>query len=820
VSVLATVLGAARRRRALVLLAAAAFTAISAVLATRIRFGTNVLGLLPADSPTLRVFADYLARFGTTDALYIVFEAPAGATVEDAAPLIDTYIERLGKLPEIARVDAGAFDPGKDWTYLQDRQFALMGPEAARAALASFEPAGLRTALAASRNLLATSPALGEVVQNDPLGLLSSLRASFGEDPAFSDLDVSRRGYVSADGRSRLVMATPTGPPFDSEFCRRLFVALDGVEADSRRAIPSAEATAGLGIAYAGGHRIALETEGTIRREAVMNGVTSLAGILAFLLIIFRSPWLFLVGAVPMSVATLGSVAVNGLFNRDMSAAATGTSALLFGLGIDGLVLLYSRYLEEMESGLSAEDAIVRLAGPGTSMLLGSSAAAVTFLGLTWIDLPGLQELGRLVGVGMLIGGPLTLVLVAALLPRRLVRPYSLSADWLVAFVRRRPRQILAAAALVTVVLAPLAWRLDVDLRLERLRPDTPAARLERDVMARFGVGRDVALVISEGPDLGRLLELDRQFADALKQDAPHLPARGASRLIPTPADQARTAAVLDDARVRLPAIVRDFRAAAFDAGFRHGAFDGYLERLPRLFDPGQTLTYDGYIGHGLGDLIGHFVRPVAGGFMAVTYVEVPDAADLARVARAAGSVPGMTLTGFPVVNAELTRAFAPQFRLGLTIGVGSVLVLLLLTFRSVRDTGLALLPTVVGLLWSAAILAGLGFALDLFSVFAVLTLVGIGVDYGIHLVHRARAEPGGFDRTLSRIAPANMVAAGIALLGCGSLTLSAYPPLRALGVVTTVSLCTCLATAVLVLPALLVVRAPRGAQDAPEVKV
>ena len=72
--------------------------------------------------------------------------------------------------------------------------------------------------------------------------------------------------------------------------------------------------------------------------------------------------------------------------------------------------------------------------------------------------------------------------------------------------------------------------------------------------------------------------------------------------------------------------------------------------------------------------------------------------------------------------------------------------LLILITFRSIRLTLLALAPTVLGLVWAAALLAWIGVRLDLFSIFAVLTLIGIGVDYGIHLVHRAAAEPGDLD--------------------------------------------------------------------------
>ena len=67
------------------------------------------------------------------------------------------------------------------------------------------------------------------------------------------------------------------------------------------------------------------------------------------------------------------------------------------------------------------------------------------------------------------------------------------------------------------------------------------------------------------------------------------------------------------------------------------------------------------------------------------------------------------------------------------------VLVSLVLVFRDWRLCALALLPTFAGLVWTAGLLALAGVELDLFAVFAVVTFVGIGVDYGIHMVHRYR---------------------------------------------------------------------------------
>ena len=160
-------------------------------------------------------------------------------------------------------------------------------------------------------------------------------------------------------------------------------------------------------------------------------------------------------------------------------------------------------------------------------------------------------------------------------------------------------------------------------------------------------------------------------------------------------------------------------------------------------------------------------------------------------------------MTGMALVNEELSARFGPEFLKGLGVGTAIVIALLLATFRSWRLVLLALAPTAIGLVWAAGILAVAGVELDLFAVFAVMTFVGIGVDYGIHLIHRYHElhDPA---RVTAELAPVIMVAGAITLLGYGTLVTSSYPPLRSIGVVSAVSVVTLVIASVLVLPAML----------------
>jgi predicted RND superfamily exporter protein len=191
-------------------------------------------------------------------------------------------------------------------------------------------------------------------------------------------------------------------------------------------------------------------------------------------------------------------------------------------------------------------------------------------------------------------------------------------------------------------------------------------------------------------------------------------------------------------------------------------------------------------------------------GWLLVTYAFPSNARDASALQRIVNSDdPNQTLTGLALVNAELARRFMPQFMKGLAIGTAMVVLLVVAAFRNWRLSLFALLPTAVGLIWTAGILALFGIELDLFAMFAVVTFLGIGVDYGIHLVHRFK-EHGNAERATAELAPVIFVAGAITVLGYGTLINSSYPPLRSIGVVSGVSVLALAAASVMVLPALL----------------
>lgn len=807
---------ATRPRR--VLAAVMAIALGSGLALTHLEFDHDVLHLLPQRGPAVRAFGTYLSDFGSLDRLYVVVASPADQPIADVAERVDAYAERLRALPSIAHVDSGLLGATRDWSYVRDRALLLFDERALPAVLARFGPAAMPSALEASRTLLsAPSSEIARLVQEDPLGIATSLGEQLRRGQPVP-VNPNADGYVSRDGRHRLLIVEPSQPPFDTAFARRVLADIGSARAVlDAPASPSGDeerTTGSLTVEVAGGHRVAVETEALVRRETIRNGVESFVAVLAILLFAFRSPRLVLYGAVPILVASLVGLAAAAVLGVRLSPAAAGASAMLFGLGDDAAMLLFLRYREEWARGRRGLEVVARLGEPARSILLGVTTTAATFGALLWLDFASLKEIGALVGGGILICGALTLIALPAFATGWPPPPTAppLESRWLAAVVTRRAGLIVTTAVMVTAVLAPGVPRVRLDATLDRLRPQLTASEVERRIAAEFQLPSEVYLVMAEGRALDPLLRAHERLADELARSAPGLIVSSPVSLLPSAARQEARAAIVRSSGLSVSTVSATLDASSDRAGFRPGTFDAFKGRLPQLLSAGERLTWDGYREHGLEDVVERYVARTAGAYSAVAYAYPRTPAEVAALAdavRTAGS--GLVLTGVPVVNRELVDRFWPQFNWAAIAGGLAVLILVWASFRNARDTVLAVLPVALGLTWSLGLLGFCGFTLDLFSAFGLLTFLGIGVDYGIHYVVRWREEPGGDPvAALVRIGPVIALAAGTTLAGIGTLCFSDYTPLRSLGLVLSTSVLGATIGSVVVVPALVALTGSR----------
>ncbi|MEE8437799.1 MAG: MMPL family transporter, partial [Candidatus Neomarinimicrobiota bacterium] len=97
--------------------------------------------------------------------------------------------------------------------------------------------------------------------------------------------------------------------------------------------------------------------------------------------------------------------------------------------------------------------------------------------------------------------------------------------------------------------------------------------------------------------------------------------------------------------------------------------------------------------------------------------------------------------TGLPPVYRRLMDLFGADGKFATKLALVVIFVILLLDFRSIRKAGLALVPLVIGALWMLGVMELSGLQLTMMNAMAVPLIIGIGIDDGVHIIHRYQIE-------------------------------------------------------------------------------
>lgn len=185
-----------------------------------------------------------------------------------------------------------------------------------------------------------------------------------------------------------------------------------------------------------------------------------------------------------------------------------------------------------------------------------------------------------------------------------------------------------------------------------------------------------------------------------------------------------------------------------------------------------------------------------------------------------AGSGLKATLTGRVMLDYEWVQSVASGHVWSVVVSTLTVLLMCIAIFRSIRDGLLCLAPLFVSVAGVYAVMGladiWLGVATSMFASVAI----GLGIDFAIHMVARAKKAASFTDdvdeqiryvyRSTGRAVLFNATAVGI---GFGIVTLSAAPPIRMFGVLVATAMVGAFFAAITVLPAILKLVAEREAR-------
>jgi predicted RND superfamily exporter protein len=159
--------------------------------------------------------------------------------------------------------------------------------------------------------------------------------------------------------------------------------------------------------------------------------------------------------------------------------------------------------------------------------------------------------------------------------------------------------------------------------------------------------------------------------------------------------------------------------------------------------------------------------------------------------------------TGNPLQAHEASLEMKQSYQEAALYALLVIMGVLVLDFKSLRMAGLAAVPLGIGILQMFGLLGWLNIPLNPANLIALPLIMGLGVDYGVHILHEFRETQGPYKMSPGT-AVAVLVDALTTLVGYGSLMIATHQGLQSLGRVLTLGVTCCLFTSLIMLPAAL----------------
>ncbi|MFC1493153.1 RND family transporter [candidate division KSB1 bacterium] len=161
--------------------------------------------------------------------------------------------------------------------------------------------------------------------------------------------------------------------------------------------------------------------------------------------------------------------------------------------------------------------------------------------------------------------------------------------------------------------------------------------------------------------------------------------------------------------------------------------------------------------------------------------------------------------TGSPSLLTALMRIFARDGRNAIMLTLVIVFLLLWLDFRNPGYALMAMIPLACGVFWMTGVMQLFNMKLNMMNMMGLPLIIGIGIDDGVHVIHRWLNEGNGRIKTVySSTGKAILLTSLTTMLAFGSLGFSIFRGWASFGISLAIGVAACFLTSVIILPGLL----------------
>jgi uncharacterized protein len=508
-----------------------------------------------------------------------------------------------------------------------------------------------------------------------------------------------------------------------------------------------------------------------------------------------RLPVTGLIMAVPLGISLCWTFGLAWYLFGTLNIMTSTLVLLLFGMGIDFGIHFYARYTEERSEGESVGEAVET-----TFMTTGQAIAAVgittsaAFFILMLADFKGFSEFGAIAGIGILFSIFAMIFLLPALIVS-LEKTGFLKTDLPVRQTSQNGKQKksgkgpdikVIASIVVLICLAVTVWsgwlskNISFEYEFGKLEPvyeDYVRVSQEARKVYSDRKTRNAAFIIADTP--ADAVEIRDVLLSRIDRDTI------TSTILSVETLQDRYPFTIDEQQQKLDRI-RQIRTKLADPFLQLSDSD----QLEILEDAAST---DSPIG--LDQVPDFLIDPFTSrdgtvGNLVVVYPSVPlsdgrnsmnFADDLSDIQLVNEKTYHAASTS--IVASDMLRLMIREAPWMVALTLTFIILIKLVIFRSVKWMLLALLPLAASFLWLLGLMDLVGWKLNFYNIVVLPTILGIGDDSGIHIVHRYIEEGKGSIRKVLRSTGEHITVSSLTtMLGFAGLLFSTHPGMRSIG--------------------------------------
>lgn len=161
-------------------------------------------------------------------------------------------------------------------------------------------------------------------------------------------------------------------------------------------------------------------------------------------------------------------------------------------------------------------------------------------------------------------------------------------------------------------------------------------------------------------------------------------------------------------------------------------------------------------------------------------------------------------ITGTPILLDRLIKLIASKGLMATLLALGTVFVILIIDFRSLRYAILGMIPLLAGFTWMVGSFVLLGKKFDVVNVEAIPLILGIGIDDAVHILHAVKRQGSrALSSVLKHTGRALLLTSLTTGIAFGSIAFASHRGLAGMGLLLVLGVVSCFITSIVFLPAL-----------------